>query len=121
MIQHIRQLAKEFAPVDARITGIMSLGGGTAIRIESEGMLRLRAILAEHFHGMLTEQDQGGKRLHITVQNKVSRRAAQALQAELAPQVEERSFRFRGLGLHRYEGGPWTPIEDVNFRGRARA
>lgn len=121
VIQHVRALAKEFAPVDARILGIMSLGGGTAIRLESEGILRLRDMLAEHFHGLLTEQDQGGKRLHITVQNKVSKDEAKALQAQLAPQVEERDFRFRGLGVHRYEGGPWTLVDDANFRGKARA
>ena len=121
VIQHVRQLAKEFAPVEARIVGVMSLGGGTAIGLESEGILRLRAMLAEHFHGLLTDQDAGGKRLHITVQNKVSRNEAKALQAELAPQVEERAFAFRGLGIHRYEGGPWALVDDVNFRGRARA
>lgn len=120
-IQHMRQLASEFAPVEGRIVGVMSLGGGTAIRLESDGMLRLRTMLAEHFHGLLTEQDQGGKRLHVTVQNKVSCRQAKALQAELAPQVEPRDFAFRGLGLHRYLGGPWELVEDVNFRGRARA
>ena len=43
VIRQMRQLASEFAPVDARIVGVMSLGGGTAIRLESEGMLRLRA------------------------------------------------------------------------------
>ena len=121
VIQHVRQLAKEFAPVDARITGIMNLGGGTAIRIESEGILRLRDMLAAHFHGLLTDQDSGGKRLHVTVQNKVSKREAQSLQAELGPQVEERAFHFRGLGIHRYEGGPWSLVQDVNFRGKARA
>jgi len=78
-------------------------------------------MLAEHFHGLLTDQDAGGKRLHITVQNKVSSKAAKALQAELAPQVEERAFAFRGLAIHRYEGGPWTLVDDVNFRGGARA
>ena len=57
----------------------------------------------------------------MTVQNKVSSRQAKALQAELAPQVEPRDFAFRGLGLHRYLGGPWELVEDVNFRGRARA
>lgn len=121
VVQQVRQLAKEFAPVEARIVGIMSLGGGTAIRLESEGILRLRAMLAEHFHGLLTDQDAGGKRLHITVQNKVSKNEAKALQAELGPLVAERPFAFRGLGIHRYEGGPWTPVDDVNFRGRARA
>ena len=117
----MRQLASEFAPVDARIAGIMSLGGGTAIRLESEGILRLRAMLAEHFHGLLTDQDSGGKRLHVTVQNKVTSKAAKALQAELAPVVEERAFRFRGLALHRYLGGPWEQIRETAFRGRERA
>lgn len=121
VIQQVRTLAKEFAPVDARILGIMSLGGGTAIRLESEGILRLRGLIAEHFHGLLTEQDQGGKRLHITVQNKVSKGEAKALQAQLASHVEPRSFCFRGLGVHRYEGGPWTLVDNVKFRGKARA
>ncbi|MEL7691024.1 2'-5' RNA ligase family protein [Citromicrobium bathyomarinum] len=121
VVQHVRQLANEFAPVDARILGIMSLGGGTAIRLESEGMQRLRALLAEHFHGLLTPQDQGGKRLHITVQNKVSKREAQALQAELSTQLGERPFAFRGLAVHRYRGGPWELAEEVAFRGRERA
>ena len=121
VFRHMRQLAREFAPVDARILGIRSLGGGTAIRLESEGMLRLRAMLADHFHGMLTPQDQGGKRLHVTVQNKVSKREALALQGDLAGEVEPQPFRFRGLGLHRYRGGPWDAVSEVNFRGTARA
>jgi len=50
VVQQVRQLAKEFAPVEARIVGIMSLGGGTAIRLESEGILRLRAMLAEQLY-----------------------------------------------------------------------
>ena len=121
VVQHVRQLANEFAPVEARILGVMSLGGGTAIRLESEGMQRLRALLAEHFHGLLTAQDQGGKRLHVTVQNKVSKREAQALQAALAPLVEERAFAFRGLAVYRYRGGPWELVQEVAFRGRERA
>ncbi len=120
-LRHIRQLAQEFAPVEAQVLGVMSLGGGTAIRLESEGMLRLRSLLADHFHGLLSAQDQGGKRLHITVQNKVSKREAQALQAELGPQVECRSFAFKGLALHRYLGGPWEPVGEASFRGKARA
>ena len=121
VIRYMRQLAGEFAPVEARIMGLMNLGGGTAIRLESDGMLRLRAMIAEHFHGLLTQQDAGGKRLHITVQNKVSKREAQALQAELAPMIVEKEFGFRGLGLHRYRGGPWEAVEAINFRGKARA
>ncbi|HAV49490.1 MAG TPA: hypothetical protein DCX75_04605 [Brevundimonas sp.] len=120
-IRHMRTLAGEFAPVEARLVGVMSLGGGTALQLESAGMLRLRMLLAEHFHGLLTNQDQGGKRLHATVQNKVSKREAQDLQAKLDGVIAPRPFRFRGLALHRYLGGPWELIQEVAFRGKEKA
>ena len=78
-------------------------------------------LLAEHFHGLLTNQDQGGKRLHATVQNKVSKREAQVLQAKLDGVIAPRPFRFRGLALHRYLGGPWELIQEVAFRGKEKA
>lgn len=100
----------------ARITGLMDLGGGTALRIESPAMSALREEIADHFHGTLTAQDSQPKRLHITVQNKVERAAAKALQADLAAQPVERSFRFAGIGLHLYKGGPWEPLGRWSFR-----
>lgn len=100
----------------ARITGLMDLGGGSALRIESPAMSALREEIADHFHGTLTAQDSQPKRLHITVQNKVDRAAAKALQADLAAQPVERSFRFTGIGLHLYKGGPWEPLGRWSFR-----
>ncbi len=115
------QIAGEYAKVPAQITGLMDLGKGTAIRLQSTGMLAIRSAIAEHFHGALTDQDLHEPRLHITIQNKVSKEEARALQASLEGQIETRFFDFPGLELHRYLGGPWEELRRFAFRGRARA
>jgi hypothetical protein len=116
-----KQIAAEFAPVDARLVGLMSLGKGTALKLESGGILALRDHIADHFHGLLTGQDQHRPRLHVTIQNKVSIEEAKALQAELADEIEPRRFAFSGLALHRYRGGPWDMVREFAFRGREKA
>ncbi len=111
-------LAREMAPVEARLDGVMDLGRGTAFRIASPAMLDLRAMIGEHFRGMLTQQDQQRPRLHVTVQNKVTTAEARALQAELAAAFRPRDFAFAGLELHHYRGGPWEGAGAWRFRGR---
>ena len=109
--------AREHAPVPARLEGVMSLGGGTALLLLSPAMLALRRELAERLHGLLSAQDSGEPRLHVTVQNKVFAKEAKALQAQLAAEITPRDFRFAGLALHRYLGGPWEPLKRWSFRG----
>ena len=53
-------------------------------------------------------QDQAKRKLHVTVQNKVTAAEAKALQAELAATFAPRDFAFAGLALHRYLGGVWA-------------
>ncbi len=112
-------LADEFAPPAVRVTGLMNLGGGTAIKLHSPGMSAIRTLISERFHGMLTAQDQGAKQLHITIQNKVAPAAAKALQTALAPVLESREFAFPALGLHLYLGPQWEPQGRWPLRGRA--
>ena len=114
----LARLCAEHAPIDGTLEGIMSLGGGTALRLASPQLLELRDAIADRFHGMLTAQDQHRPRLHVTIQNKVSAKEAKALQAQLGGSVEPRAFRFRGLGLFRYMGGPWEEVAEWAFRGR---
>jgi hypothetical protein len=114
----LAEIAARHAPPQARISGLMNLGRGTAIALESGGMLALRAAIADHFHGALTAQDQHAPRLHITVQNKVTPAEARALQAEMAPVLQPRSFAFTGLALHIYRGGPWEAAGKWSFRGK---
>lgn len=114
-------LAAEVAPIAAWIEGVMDLTTGTAFAIHSPAMLDLRAQMAEMFHGMLSAQDQGVPRLHVTVQNKVLRAQSRALQQELEAQFVPRSFAFAGLELHYYRGGPWEAAGRWTFRGKRRA
>lgn len=111
------RLARDYAPVPARLAGLMKLGKGTALKLESEAMLAIWEELAERFHGLLTPQDEHAPRLHITIQNKVSIEEAKALQAGLGPQIMPRDFAFAGLSLHAYRGGPWEHIKSWRFRG----
>jgi hypothetical protein len=107
----------QHAPVEARLTGLMDLGGGTAFRIDSPAMMALRDEIADHFHGLLTQQDSHVPRLHVTVQNKVLRKDAIALQIGLQEAFAARSFTFAGLALHYYLSGPWGDAGRWSFRG----
>ncbi len=101
----------------AYLSGIMDLGRGTAFRVQSEALEALRAELAEIFRGMLTPQDQAPWRPHVTVQNKVERRDAAALQQELRATTLPRALNIHGLASWRHLGGPWEPLRTYPFRG----
>lgn len=117
-------LASEFAAPRGQVTGVMDLGTGTAIALASEELLNLRAMIADRFHGALTDQDLHEPRLHITIQNKVTKSEARALQTSMALEVDIKRdagpFMFPALELHRYLGGPWELAKRCAFRGRAR-
>ena len=96
----------------------MDLGGGVAFRVVSTDLDVIRRDLTLDFRGLLSAQDSGGWRPHVTIQNKVAPKDARALIAKL-----ERDFRpvplgIAELGLHRYLGGPWERLETYSFRGR---
>lgn len=112
----LAKLAGEIAPLPAHLEGLQSLGRGTALKLSSPDMLDLRDLIADHFHGMLTKQDQHRPRLHVTIQNKVEPREAKALQAQLAGTIDYREFAFPGLSLYRYRGGPWESVRRFSFR-----
>lgn len=113
-------MAGEFSAPEARLNGVMDLGKGTALAVSSPAMLDIRSEIASRFHGALTAQDDHAPRLHITLQNKVDRAAAWALQQELAAIDLTRKFHFTALGLHIYKGGPWETIGTWSFRGPVR-
>jgi hypothetical protein len=104
-------------PPRAMLAGIVDLGEGTALRVESEELIGLRDDLAEALHGLLTPQDSAPWRPHITIQNKVEPREAKALQRQLRATLEPRPLHIRGLATWHYLGGPWQPIRTHIFRG----
>lgn len=113
-------VASDTPPPVARIAGVYSLGRGTAFRIDSTDLLVIRERIADRFAGILTAQDRGTPRLHITVQNKVTPGAARALLADLSRDFRPRPLAITGLAAHHYRGGPWEPAFARDFRGRRR-
>ncbi|OCC24881.1 hypothetical protein MB02_05330 [Croceicoccus estronivorus] len=104
-------------PPKAAIDGIMPLGHGTALKISSPALIAIHEQLAESFHGLLTQQDSHPLMPHITVQNKVTRGEAKALQNRLRNTLEPRNFVFYGLALHIYREGWWDFVQRWAFRG----
>ncbi len=99
----------------ARIADLMSLGRGVAYRIESPELAAIRARLADAFSGLLTPQDAGGWRAHVTVQNKVEPSVAKALLSELRGGFRPRPVAIAGLVACWYRGGPWEMLSKHMF------
>ena len=104
-------------PPRAAIEGLIDLGGGVAYRIVSQDLDRIREDLSERLHGLLGAQDNAGWRPHVTIQNKVQPRVSRALIASLERDFAPRPLAIAGLGLHRYQGGPWERLSVYPFRG----
>lgn len=100
----------------AEAAGLISLGGGTAIRIVSTALEQIRADLAHAFHGLLTPQDAAGWRPHVTIQNKVSPEAARTLIRSLGASFRPRPISIVALAAWRYRGGPWEALSRHPFR-----
>jgi hypothetical protein len=101
----------------AALAGVMDLGAGTALRVDSEALEDIRYDLAEALRGLLTPQDQAPWRPHITIQNKVEPREAKRLQQQLRATFQPRPLAIRGLASWRYLGGPWEAVKSYTFRG----
>ncbi|HEY0413550.1 MAG TPA: 2'-5' RNA ligase family protein [Allosphingosinicella sp.] len=114
-----RRLAAHAAapPPHAAIAGVMDLGEGTALRIDSEELEDIRHDLASSLHGLLTPQDAGPWSPHVTVQNKVEPKEARRLQQQIRGRFDRRPLAIRGLATWLYRGGPWEPLKQFAFRG----
>ena len=102
----------------AEAAGLVSLGGGVAIRFASAALEAIRADLADAFAGLLTPQDRAGWRPHVTIQNKVAPATARALREDLEATFRPRPVRIVGLAAWWYRGGPWELIREHRFRRR---
>jgi hypothetical protein len=99
----------------ARASGLMSLGRGVAFRIDAPELVAIRARLAEAFTGLLTPQDAGGWRAHVTIQNKVTPSVAKLLLDQLGRDFQPHEVAIAGLATWWYRGGPWEPLSRHMF------
>ena len=105
------------APPPAELSGVMNLGRGVALRIKSIELEAIRHRLATGLAGLLTPQDAGGWRPHVTIQNKAAPDAVRALFAEMTASFRPRPLKIAGLAAYYYRGGPWELIARHAFRG----
>jgi 2'-5' RNA ligase len=113
--QRLSAATRGMAPPRARIAGLMNLGRGVALRIESPELEAMRADLADAFATMLTPQDRAGWRPHVTIQNKVEPAEARALLASLEADFRPRPLAIAGLASWWYRGGPWEQLSRHKF------
>ncbi|HVG26601.1 MAG TPA: 2'-5' RNA ligase family protein [Acidobacteriaceae bacterium] len=100
------------------VAGVMSLGRGVALSLESAELLGLHGRLATAFARHLSRQDQQGFRPHVVVQNKVSGGEAKALLDELRAVFVPWEAEAVGLDWWDYLGGPWRLRERFAFKRR---
>ncbi|WP_104524270.1 2'-5' RNA ligase family protein [Blastococcus atacamensis] len=98
------------------VTAVRFLGRGVAFALSSAELSGLRSSLARGWDHWLTPQDRQRHAPHVTVQNKVGPAVARALHDRLTSEFVPYQVRARGLGLWRYLGGPWAPVEELPFR-----
>jgi hypothetical protein len=103
-------------PPRARIDGVLDLDRGTALGVFSPELVGLRETIADHFHGLLTGGDAVPPRLHVTIQNKVDRPTARALQRTLAASWRAADTTIAALAVHRVVDGAWQPVGTWRFR-----
>jgi hypothetical protein len=116
LLQRLARAAASPAP-PAEIAGVIDLGEGTALRVDSEALEEMREDLASAFHALLTPQDLAPWRPHVTIQNKVEAREARRVRQQLRATITRRPLAVKGLAAWRYLGGPWQPIRSLTFRG----
>ena len=96
-----------------------SMGRGVAYGVEAAPLIALRQPLRDHFAPTLKQQDLNPwRKPHITVQNKVTKPEAERLARHLLRIWRPCSVRWVGLEFWRYDYGPWTLQERVEFGGR---
>lgn len=109
LLQLLKDEARGNDP-QARLTGLINLGGGVAVRVESPDLEDIRARIAERFAPLLMPQDRNPWRAHVTLQNKVKAAEARALLDQLTATFQPKPFALSGLAAWWYRGGPWEPI-----------
>ncbi len=104
----LQDAATAEAPFELAVTGVAGTGRGVAYKVESKHLQQLHKGLQQRFAAVLIPQDAQTLWPHVTVQNKVTPAAAQALLQQLQPAFTPFSVTAQGLCLWNYLGGPWS-------------
>lgn len=106
----VARAAADCPAFEVEVWGLRKLGRGVALTIDSPDLQALRGRLAHAFSDLLTPQDRQGFRPHVTIQNKVDPKIANALFDRLSADFQPWKARAEALLLWHYRGGPWEPM-----------
>jgi 2'-5' RNA ligase len=112
----LEEVTGEMVPFLLAVTEVRSLGRGVALRVRSEELDQLHAVLSDRWRPWLTPQDARRLDAHVTIQNKVSPEEARTTLAEVRRAFVPGEATATGLALWRYIGGPWEPLGTYRFR-----
>lgn len=115
IMRHLDHATKESQAIAAEVVGLRHLGAGVAFAIDSPELQTIRSNLKSAFVPWLNSQDMQRWQPHITIQNKASRAAADALCKELGDSFQRHSIKITGLDLWHYLGGPWQHEASIMF------
>ena len=104
-------------PLALSVREVKAIGKGVAYFFDAAALNALRDGLAEEWQPWLSDQDRAPYWPHITVQNKVAPKVANALARQLAGEFQPFQVTGTGLNLWRYLGGPWQLERDFRFAG----
>jgi 2'-5' RNA ligase len=114
VVDAVKQAALR-TPFSVTAAGVLTLGQGVAIRMQSDELLAVRAQLAQAFAQWLIPQDRASFRPHITIQNKTTPASAALLFNDMRQTFQVFDARAEGIEVWRYLGGPWQAITCIPF------
>ncbi len=104
-------------PLALTVREVKAIGKGVAYFFDAPALMALRDNLADEWGPWLSDQDRAPYWPHVTVQNKVAPKVAQALARQLADDFQPFQATGTGLILWRYLDGPWRLERDFRFAG----
>ncbi len=114
---YLAALCARQRPLALTVREVKAMGAGVAYFFDAPALMALRDGLAEEWQPWLNDQDRAPYWPHITVQNKVAPKVAQALARQLAGDFQPFQATGTGLILWRYLDGPWRLERDFRFAG----
>lgn len=115
----IKALLSSFAarqkPLVMTAREVKAIGKGVACFFDAPALMALRDGLADEWDPWLSDQDRAPYWPHVTVQNKVAPKVANALARDLASDFQPFQLTGTGLILWRYLGGPWQLEREFRF------
>lgn len=121
VMSQLEKFSKDQQPFQVSAHSVVSLGNGTAIKIDSKELSFISRHLQKELSEMLTRQDRQKRNFHVTIQNKVDAMTAKQLLSNLTGIFCPFSFRVDGIKLWRYMDGPWEYLDKLNFSSAIHA